>query len=122
MADLLQSGAAWLAGKLGDNAAQTITYARGAATVSLAAALGRSEHQQERADGAIIAVVAEDFIVQPASLVLSGAVATPARGDRITLTIGSATRTYEVMDIPGVGCFEADPWNSAVRIHTKRLS
>jgi hypothetical protein len=122
VSDLLQSGAAWLAGKIKARAAQTVTYRRGADSVSLSATLGHSLLRVTEGDGRTRTIRTDrDFLVTAADLVLSGETVTPARGDAIDLTVGSTAYRYKVLPY---GKDEplwrySEPSNAIMRIHCK---
>lgn len=119
----LQRAAERLADRLLDQASVTVTYRRGASSVSLAAVLGhqllrvsdgRGNTKVERTD--------RDFIIRAADLVIGGSVVEPRRGDRIDLTTGSTTERFDVM-APGdePPWRYADPHKQLIRVHTKHV-
>ncbi len=119
MSDLLQTGLAWLAGKLKTYVSQTVVYWRGTASVSLAATFGRSEAERIDESGVGVRVESRDFIVAAADLVLDGATTTPRRGDAIVVTEGAVQRRYEVMTLGDSHYRPCDPFGKQIRIHTK---
>jgi hypothetical protein len=126
MADLIQSGLAWLAGQLAAHAAQSVTYARANTTATVNATLGRKLLQLADVDGGIRMEWTDLSLVVPvAELVLAAVAVTPARGDKITITDTAAhkSRTYQVEPYGDEPPWTwADPYHSLVRIHTKFLS
>lgn len=95
-----------------------ITYAHGAITVKIDAAFGSSEFATSIADGVLVEHSDRDFIFPAADLVLSGVVATPTRGDRITV----GTEVFEVMAPGGAQVYRpCDPQGAMIRVHTKKL-
>ena len=120
MQDLLRQGAEWLEEQRTAHMAALVTYARGAATVTIAATVGRTEFQGADAGGMLTEFVSRDFLVAAADLRLSGSAALPAVGDRITEGDGAV---HEVM-APGGNEQPwrwSDPYGLAYRIHTKRV-
>lgn len=122
MADLLRDGMSWLADGLHDQAAQTVTYRRGADTASPKATFGSQLLRTTDGRGNTkIERTERDFIIRAADLVLGGAVTTPRRGDWIDVTFGDVVERFEVMS-PTKG--EApwrysDPYQQMLRVHTK---
>ena len=125
MANIMSSGAAWLAGQLKAHVKTTVTYRRGATNVSLSATKGQTEYEQVDESGFGQRILFVDFIITAADLVLSGSSTPtlPARSDTIEETIGSATHTYEVLPTDTEPCYRfSDPHRKGLRIHTKQKS
>jgi hypothetical protein len=126
MADLLQTGVAWLTGQLAAHAAQSVTYARANSTATVNATLGRKLLQIADVEGGIRMEWTDLDVIVPASeLVLAAVAVTPARGDKITITdtIAHKARTYQVEPYGDEPPWTwADPHRTLVRIHTKFLS
>lgn len=117
MADLLQSGAVWLAGQLQSHAGQTVTYSRSGDSVELTATVG-PEDRSTAGDIVLTTVGMRDFLIQAADLeFVEDVPVVPQRGDRITW--GSAV--YEVRPpADGVPHWRwSDPYKLIRRIHTK---
>ena len=122
MADLLNTGLAWLAGRLQNHAARPITYRRGAESVTVDATLGRKDFEADSQEGRLY-VRTNDFLVPAAALVLGGGAVLPERGDLIDVVFGSETATFEVLAQDGVPPWEyTDPHQTLLRIHTKRVA
>lgn len=127
MSDLLASAASWLADQQAAHLAATVTYRRGAQSVSLAATRGRTEFDEPDAvTGFPVRQTSVDWLVTAAALVLSGdaAATLPARGDTIEETAAGVTTTYEVLPLgTSEQCFRpCDPAGYKLRVHTKRNS
>lgn len=114
MADMLASGAAWLASRLKSAAGRTITYQRGGSSADLTAAIGRSEWQSQNSQGVIESWQSRDYLVGYSDLPFGE----PVRGDVIVEEIGDDVGTYEVTTPRGVPVFHSDPFRTLVRIHT----
>ena len=124
MADILQSGAVWLAGQLQSHAGQTVTYRRGAESVEITATVGQSEYMADDVAGFHGSFVSQDWIIPHSVLVLSEEQITPRRGDTVERTVNGEVETYEVLppsadsdvyrDMGGQGAL----W----RIHSKRIT
>lgn len=115
MADLLDTGAIFLARMQGLHASRDVTYARGADSVTVAATKGQSRFEVTD-DTGTSTLLSEDFIIAPALLVLDGTTVLPEPGDRIT----DGGVVYEVMAIPGEPHWRyTDQYRHQVRIHTK---
>lgn len=123
MADLLQSGAAWISGRLKTHASKTVTYVRGIDSVSLSATVGTTEFEIETEDGADLERwQSRDFLIAAADLVLAGKTVLPEKGDQIKETVGTNTHVYEVMAPGDVPHFRySDPHRVRLRIHTKQI-
>lgn len=115
MADRLQRGASWLAGKLQDVAAQTVTYSRGATSVSVPATLGSTLLKLGIETGGVrIERTDKDFMIAAADLGL-----TPQAKDRIQLS----SQVYEVRSIGNEPAWRwSDPHRTILRIHTKLIA
>jgi hypothetical protein len=121
VADLLERGMAWLAGKLKAHASQTVTYRRGAASLELQAVVGRRELAQVDEGGFQTAWHATDFVFTAEDLDFGDGPVEPEIGDTITVLLGGLFVTCEVMDEAGGKHFEySDPTRQIVRVHTKQ--
>jgi len=125
MSDLLQSGASWLATTLRNHAAQTVTYRRphtgGSQSVELAATIGRSEIEEQQADGTLVKYEIRDYLIDVADLVLAGVAVLPEDGDLIEETLGGATAVYEILRDGDEPWRYSDVYHTRLRIHTKRI-
>lgn len=119
MPDLMQSAATWLAGKLKNNASQSVTYMRGSQQIGsdLKATYGDTRQEVDTEYG-IVSWESKDFIFTAADLTLDGNVIEPQRGDKIVNHLGNV---YEALDVPGGKCFRRDPQEVIVRVHTKQV-
>jgi hypothetical protein len=103
-----------------------VTYSRGAETVDLTnkAWTGRTLFAREpkEAGGATVVWGERDYLVPAADLVLNGRATEPARGDRVTETVGGVALVFEVMALPGEPEWRyADANRSVYRLHCKRV-
>ena len=124
MTDLLKSGSAWLSGQMKAHAASTVTYKRGANSVSIAATKGRSEFEivgGELAD--LVRADLSDWIVDADELILASVTVEPQIGDLVEETTGTVKRTYEVMaPAPRTAPWRySDPYHERLRIHSKLI-
>lgn len=120
MADLLKTGAAWLAGKLKSHASQDVIYRRGDLECTLAATLGSMLLRTSDGRGNSKTVKTDrDFIFTAADLV--GIDLPPQRGDLIDLPVGDVTERYELLPYGHEEpVFQwADPDETMVRCHGK---
>jgi len=118
MADLLRSGAAWLAGQLAQSAGTTCAYKRGANTSQFVASIGRSVFEAQNSSGVVEAWESRDYIVSVSALPYGE----PQRGDIILEELDGVSTLYEVSTPRGVPLFHyADAFRSMVRIHTKQI-
>ena len=123
MADMLQDGVAWLDEMRAAHLSRTVLYARGGASVELAATLGRTEFDVSTAEGLTERFESRDFLVAAAELVLDGQATRPQAGDRVTLGIlgqEGVSYVYEVMAPGGRECWRwSDPFQRTIRVYTK---
>ena len=118
MADMLAAGAAWLTDRLRSSAASEVAYVRGGNTATVPATVGSSTFEAQGASGVIEQWESRDFIVKTEELPYGE----PRRGDRIYEQLGGVANIYEVSAPRGVPLFRyADAFQTAVRIHTKRV-
>jgi hypothetical protein len=119
MADLLERGASWLAGRLANGVAQTVTYARGGLSVSLAATKCPVRSEADLQFG-ILRINECDWIIKASLLVLGAATVEPQESkDTITESDGTV---WQVLPRDGEQAFRPlDPYKTAWRIHTKRI-
>lgn len=123
MGDLLQDGSDWLADVFAEHGAQSITYSRGAASITIPATVGQVLLLvADRAGNVKVQRTDRDFIVRTADLDFGHGRVDPARGDRITLALKGRTKTYEVLPYGDEPCFRDEPGEASVRVHTKYLS
>lgn len=113
MPDLMQDAASFLADELADNLSQAVTYKRGSQTVSLAATkcpVRPASDPQVNQDFSDC-----DWIVKASLLTLGE----PQPTDVIEESDG---QQWEALDLATEPCFRPlDPFNTAYRIHTKRI-
>lgn len=102
-----------------DVGGETITYSDGSGSVTVTAAIGRTEFETVDMSGITERVEMRDFLVIATDLVISASAVTPSRGH--TITWGSDT--YEVMSPGREPVHEhVDQHAYMFRIHTKRTS
>ena len=123
MANLLEQGAAWLAGQLQTHASARIVYQRDNDAVILQATIGKTEFEIDDGSGVLQRVESRDYLVPTAALRLAGVQTLPIVGDRIRETQGSRTFVYEVL-APGKEPHYrySDPFRTLLRIHTKLVA
>jgi len=121
MADLLETGQAWLANQLQEFASRSVVYHRGANNVAVLATIGRTLLKLDDGYGGVrMEWTDRDFLIPSAHLVILGVTVTPEPGDRITETVGLNTSTFEVMACGGEPSWRySDPFGKLLRIHTK---
>lgn len=124
MANLLQTGMAWLSGQLKANASQSVLYVRAYDQFQVLAVKGNKPMRVEGDFGPRIEWTGQDWIVPAADLRIAGELEEPARHDRIYETSGGVTREYEVLP-PSDGeppWRWSDPYRTLLRIHTKLVA
>lgn len=96
MADLLSTGATFLNTTRRAYLSQTVTYTRGANSVTIPATLGKKLLQLWDMDGvAQLQWTDLELLITAADLVLNGVAVQPAEGDRISLTLNGTTKVFE---------------------------
>jgi len=122
MSDLLQRGSDWLASQLKTHASRACLYQRESQQVTVRAIIGRKDFEVESAEGKLY-FRANDFLIHRVDLVLTGQPTLPERGDRILVDFGTGTETFEVLPGDGAQPWEySDPFETLLRIHTKKVS
>lgn len=113
---IFAEAAAELADALADEAGESITYARGAAALSLAAVCGSSHETMVDQAGNMLAVRHRDWIIKRAALTIGE----PRVGDRITRADGTVWEVCPTSDQRGFR--DSDNHGVAWRVHTKRVT
>jgi len=122
---LLARGQAMLTRSLKDTAGQTITYTRGAESVTLTAWPGETLFALSAPTGAArVAWGDADWLIEAADLVIGGQAIKPLKGDRVSATINGEACAFEVATPTG-----ETPWRwsdhmgrTRIRAHTKRVA
>jgi hypothetical protein len=123
MANVLADGLSWLAGQMKASASTTITYKRGASSVSIDATFGSQVLRVSDRDGnSKVERPDADFIFTAADLNFGSGEVEPDAGDYIEATFGSTTKRFQLMPMNN-GAEPAwrycDPHQLMVRCHTK---
>jgi len=121
LSDRLQTGAAHLASRLKSHASRTVTYIRGAQSVSVSATLdSQLLRVSDRLGNTKVERTDRDFLITAADLILGGVVATPERGDEVRVTFGSTVERFSVM-APGTEPHwrYEDAHQTLLRVHSK---
>jgi len=116
--DLLSSGSSWLAAQRRAHMTRSVVYRRGAASVALAATVGRTPFWVDRGEGLFERIESRDYLVTAADLSLGGMTVLPERGDQII----ESAKVYEVMAPADEPPYRySDRGRSQLRIHTKYM-
>lgn len=114
--------------KAGAAPAGPITYTRiagGEITLTGLAWVGNTRFSRLPAggvDGPAVVHGDRDYLIPADALVYGGSAFLPARGDRITETIGGSAVTFEVMSLPGEPEWRySDPGRTLLRVHVKEV-
>jgi len=100
---MIASGVDWLETQRRAHMTRTVTYWRGAASVSVPATIGRTIFSVDKGAGFFERIEARDYLIAAADIILGGVAVTPARGDQIVESRGAegplpgVTYVYEVM-------------------------
>lgn len=107
-----------------DTAGGQIIYQRANSRVWIDAAFGVAEPQIDDSTGSRIEHSDRDFIFPSAELTIDGTIATPQRGDRITIVQDGRVdgEVFEVLAPAGMQVYRlSDPTGINIRVHTKKL-
>jgi hypothetical protein len=124
VADMLKAGVEYLIDQIKAQAGRSVTYRRGAASVTLTVTLGKKRLMLgDDVGGLRIQHSDRDYLIAAADLVLSGSLTTPAKGDTI-LDDNEPDGTARVWEVLSPGGDEApwqwsDPYQQLLRCHTK---
>ncbi len=128
MADMLKTGAQFLADSQKTYASRSVTYTQGAHSITVDATVGRTtfKFSDEQANLRIV-FGDRDYLIPAAQLVVNGVQIEPARGDTITDTNDpTGTTTWLVAPPTGASKEPAWRWGDAhkirLRIHCKQTS
>jgi len=118
MPDMLRQGLAWLAQQRTRHMTSPVQYQRtGQTPITVQATFGRTEYDITDGAGASLQTHVVDFLILASDLV---ALHPPQRGDVILAPGSGGDHQYEVLDLPGDGCWRwSDPYHTTLRIHTK---
>ena len=123
MANLLETGAAWLADQLKSHASTEVVYLRGDEQVSVQATIGKTEFEIDDGGGAVVRFESRDYLIHAADLILGGSQSLPLVGDHIHEVQGERTFVYEVLSPVGQPHYRySDPFRRLLRVHTKHVS
>lgn len=119
---MLLSGLTWLNKQRKAHLAETVTYKRGAESISISATLGAMTYEVVDDHGLLVKARSSDFLIEAADLVFGGGKTEPKIGDQIRVTSGDDTLVFEVLDLGGVGVFRySDPYGKVLRVHAKQI-
>ena len=123
MADLLATGAAWLADQLQRHAAGIVTYQHGGLSLEVPATIGKTEFLLDDGSGTVVRFHSRDFLIRAAALQVAGVPFLPTPGDRIAETRDGRTYVYEVLAPGTEPAFRySDPFRQLLRVHTKHVA
>lgn len=125
MTTLRDRGQAALVRRMQGSAGVAVTYTRvSGETLTLTAWVGRTVFRRtESTPGPAVVFGERDYLFAAADLVVGGAAATPARGDRIVETVGGVALTFEVVPPDGEPAWRyGDATRTTFRVHTKRVA
>ena len=114
MGDLLRDGLRWLDQQRQAHGSGAVTYSRGLTSATVAATYGRTELELHDEAGFSTRAMVVDFLITAAAM--------PVDAPKVGDTILADGVTYEVMNLPGDGCWRwCDPYRITMRIHTKEV-
>ena len=123
MANLLASGASWLAGMQKQNASISVTLRRrGYSDVTVSATPGNTLAEQVTGDGTSQRFASRDYLIHVTDYAFDGVASEPREGDRIIDSTFGDERIYEVRPFAGDPCARpSDQYRNRWRIHTKLI-
>jgi len=108
-----------LSERFASHASVTVTYSRGQAGIGGIQATIRASQYEIEQGGMITTWEIREYLIPAASLVLDGVQITPRVGDRMTQSLAEV---YEVLEVPGQGCWQwADGLSTVRMIHAKKV-
>lgn len=121
---LRSRGSAALTRRMQQSDGVTVTYTRGAESVTLTAWVGNTLFARTLDEPGASRVWGErDYLIPVADLILGGVLTKPAKGDRITEVIDGVTLVLELQTPTGEPAWRySDADRQRVRIHTKKVS
>lgn len=101
-----------------------IKLRRGAVTTNChPCGLGTSTFTTLTADGAVVSVRSQDFLVMTELYDFGDGPVEPARGDLVIRTEDDGDHTYELLDLPNEKSWRwSDAWRQRLRLHTKEIA
>lgn len=122
MVDMQAAGAAWFESMRVKFMIVPVTYCRNAASVDVAATIGKTVFEVSREYGVFEKYISRDYIIAVEALILEGEPILPVRGDQIRETRDGKTYVYEVMAPGNEPCWRwSDSYRRSLRIHTKQV-
>ena len=117
--NLFANARSWIGSSVAAAAGVSISYTRGATTLSLTAIVGRTVFRSNNDQGAVIQFGDRDYLIEATALTFGE----PALGDRIAEVIDGATSTFEVItpDTGEPAWRWSDPSHTRWRIHVKQV-
>jgi hypothetical protein len=123
MGDILQNGLEWLDKMRNDHMASPVTYRRGQGQATVNATLGKTDYETSDESGFTVRAHTNDFLIRAIDLMIGDDLLTPQVGDQITIVRNGTSLIFEVLSLPGEGCFRfSDPFGQTLRIHTKQVT
>ena len=124
MADMLKSAVEYLRDTIAAEVSRSVTYRRGAASVTIDATLGKKLLKLgDDLGGLRMAHAERDYVIPAEDLILSGSLTTPAKGDQI-VDAGDDDGVVRVWEVLSPGGDEAvwqwvDPYQVLARVFCK---
>lgn len=120
LADAIAAAAA--AANLADGT--ELRIARGEAEIRcVSATRGSSTFETLDANGAVVLIRSQDFLILADDYDFGDGPVEPARGDLVTLAQADGDHVYELLDLASAPAWRwSDPFQVRLRIHTKEIS
>ena len=117
--NLFQKARSFLPAQEQRAAGETVTYARGAESLTLTAVVGNTVFATNVEGAARISFGDRDYLIGVADLTLGA----PRIGDRVHHVVGGAALVFEVQDLDGgePAWRHSDPDRTTWRVHVKRV-
>jgi hypothetical protein len=126
VSDVLADAAAWLAGQLKTNVSELVTYVRGNQSITVSATFASQLLRvSDREGNTKVERPDADFIIAAADINFGAGQVEPAAGDIVQVVYGNVTKQFKLMPMGG-GSEPAwrytDPFQTMVRVHTKKIN
>ena len=102
----------------------TVTITRGDQQIlDIPCGLGSSSFETLGADGCVVTIRSQDFLIRTELYDFGDGPAEPARGDVVTLEQADGDHEYELLDLPSQPSFRfSDQYQQRWRLHTKEIT
>jgi hypothetical protein len=124
MADFMRTASDWLYEQMDAHYSETVTIRRGAlSNADVTATRGKNRFEIVDEQGQVLEVETVDWLIRASEYTLGGSPVVPAEGDKIEITDGEITYTFQVMTLADEPAWVwADNYHERYRIHSKEIA